>query len=301
MNDVPSGCFAILLPTDSEHKVLGYYFADKRVKFDLSSSLLLRLNLDHSKNEHNFLKLKDISFVSYKHVFKGKLARKAHGLIIGLLLYEEEKPEKFQSSLRNAASALEVSDFLSLSQTEFEEKLQEIYIEHLETLTDSLDPVALEESIKNRVKEMLSGSNKERKLADELLKKIQNGEHKKISEFYKTAEEALKVDDYDKATKFFKKSAEVADEFLEKDLTKVLNYKSKIANKIPVLNKNRDKTLQDAIIAIKNEDFNKAYIFFKRAAEISKELMEADKEEEYNLKSKALQDFYNADQKFKKK
>ncbi|MFX1236980.1 MAG: hypothetical protein ACFFAS_11295 [Promethearchaeota archaeon] len=298
---MPSGCFAILLPTDSDYKVLGYYFADKRIEFELSSSLLLRLNLDHSKNEHNFLKLKDVSIVSYKHIFKGKIARKAYGVIIGLLLYDEEKPEKFQVSLRNAAFALEVSDFISLSSSEFEEQLQEIYVEHLETLTDTLDPLALEENIKNRVKEMLGGSAKERKLADELLKKIQNGEHKKISELHKSAEDALKVEDYDKATKLLKKAADVAEEFLEKDLFKLLKYKSKIANKIPMLNKNREKVIQDAKAAIRGEEFNKAYIYFKRAAEISKQLMEAEKEEEYNLKSKALQDYYNADQKFKKK
>jgi hypothetical protein len=59
--------------------------------------------------------------------------------------------------------------------------------------------------------------------------------------------------------------------------------------------------IQDAKNAIKNENFRSAYIFYKKAADLSKELMQANKEEEYNLKSKALQDFYNADMKFKGK
>ena len=298
---MPSGCFVILLPSDSEYKILGYYYADKRIKFEITESFFLRLNLDHSKNEFNYLKLKDISIVSYLHEFKGKLSRKATGLILGLFLDENDKPEKFRTSLKNGAEALEVLDMLSISREDFETKLKDIYIEHLETLIESLDPDALKESIINRTKEMLSGSKKERATADELVKKIQNNEHIKISEYYNMAESALKVKEYDKASKNFQKAAEVAAELLENDLAKTLKHKSKISNKIPVLTKNREKIIQDAKSALKNENFRSAYIFYKKAAEMSKELMQADKEEEYNLKSKALQDFYNADVKFKGK
>ena len=83
---MPSGCFVILIPLDQDYKVLGYYFNDKRIKFEVTSDIFLRLNLDHSKNEFNFLKLKDILLLSHLHNLKGKLARKASGLIIGLLL-----------------------------------------------------------------------------------------------------------------------------------------------------------------------------------------------------------------------
>ncbi|MFX1275525.1 MAG: hypothetical protein ACFFAT_10830 [Promethearchaeota archaeon] len=298
---MPSGTFVILMPTDSDYKVLGYYFTDKRVEFEVTSDLFLRLNLDHSKNEYNFLKLKNLSLVSYLHNFKGRLSRKASGMILGLLLDEDEKPEKFRTSLKNAASAIEITDFISLSREDFEKKLEEIYVEHLETLIESLDPALLNESIINRAKEMLSGNKKDRQIADELLEKIQNKEHEKISEFYKQAEEALNTSDYDKAAKFFGKAAEVAEDLLEKDLAKTLKHKSKISNKIPLLTKNREKMIQDARAAIRTENFHSAYIFFKKAAELSKELMEADKEEEYNLKSQALKDYYTVDQKYGKK
>ncbi len=298
---MPNGTFAILLPTDSDYKVLGYYFVDKRINFEVTGDLFLRLHLDHSKNIYNFLKLKDILLLSYMHEFKGRLSRKASGMILGLILEEDEKPEKFQTSLKNAASALELIDFISLSQSEFETKLEEIYSEHLETIIESLDPALLNESIINRAKEMLSGNKKDRQVADELLEKIQNKEHEKISEFYKLAEEALNINDYDKAAKFFKKAAEVAEVLLEKDLARTLDHKSKISNKIPVLTKNRAKMVQDARAAIRIENFHSAYIFFKKAAELSKELMEANKEEEYNLKSQALKDYYTVDQKYKKK
>jgi len=295
---MPYGTFVILMPTDSDYKVLGYYFTDKRIDFKVTNDLFLRLHLDHSKNTYNFLKLKDVSLVSYMHEFKGRLSRKASGMIIGLIIDEDEKPEKFQTSLKNAASAIEITDFISLSREQFESKLEEIYVEHLETLVESLDPNLLNESIINRAKEMLSGNKKDRQVASELLVKIENKEHEKISEFYKLAEEALDVSDYDKAAKFLKKAADVAEELLENDLAKTLRHKSKISNKIPVIRKNREKMVQDARAAIRAENFHSAYIFFKKAAELSKELMEASKEEEYNLKSQALKDYYTVDQKY---
>ncbi len=301
LNKMPNGTFVILMPTDSDYKVLGYYFTDKRIDFEVTNDLFLRLHLDHSKNTYNFLKLKDVSLVSYLHEFKGgRLSRRASGMIIGLIIDEDEKPEKFQTSLKNAASAIEMIDFFSLSREEFEAKLEEIYVEHLETLIDSLDPSLLNESIINRAKEMLSGNKKDRQIASELLVKIENKEHEKISEFYKLAEESLDANDYDKAGKFFKKAAEAAEELLETDLSKTLKHKSKISNKIPILRKNRAKMVQDARAAIRTENFHSAYIFFKKAAELSKELMDANKEEEYNLKSQALKDYYTVDQKYRK-
>ena len=91
------GVFCILLPSESEFKDLGYYYTDKRVEFKVTSDLFLRLNLDHSKNEYTMLKLKDISFISYIHKFTGKLARKATGIIVGLVLDEDDKPDKFKT------------------------------------------------------------------------------------------------------------------------------------------------------------------------------------------------------------
>ena len=50
-----------------------------------------------------------------------------------------------------------------MSKANFKTSLKELYQEHLETITDILDPTALKESIINRTKEMLSGGKKERK------------------------------------------------------------------------------------------------------------------------------------------
>ncbi|MFX1338636.1 MAG: hypothetical protein ACFFDK_08505 [Promethearchaeota archaeon] len=298
---MPIGCFVILLNSESEYHVLGYYFKETKSDFKITSDLYLRLNLDHSKNQYSLLKLKDFHLISYIYKFKGKISRKALGLIVGILLSESDDPEKLRTPLKNTALALEQIDLLGMTKEQFETKLKEIYHEFLETLTDILDPNALKESIINRTKEMLSGGKKERRIAQELLEKIEGNVHTKITEYYQSAEDALKDLDYEKASKQYKKAAEVAEELLEKDLAKSLNERAKLSFNIPDLTKKRDNIVKEARNALKNENFHSAYIFYLRAAELSKELMQPEKEEEFSLKSKALQDIYLFEERMKKK
>ncbi|GAJ20667.1 unnamed protein product, partial [marine sediment metagenome] len=71
-----------------------------------------------------------------------------------------------------------------MNSEEFEPLLKDIYLEHLEPLIDILKPDALKDSVITITKFMLSGGKQERKIAQELLKKIEDGEHEKISEYY---------------------------------------------------------------------------------------------------------------------
>jgi len=298
---MPIGCFVILLESESEYNTLGYYFKEGKSDFKITSDLYLRLNLDHSKNEYTLLKLKDHHLVSYIYKFKGKLSRKAYGLIVGILLSESDDPEKLRTPLKKSAVALEQISLLDITKEEFEPKLKGIYLEFLETLTDILDPNALKESIINRTKEMLSGGKKERRIAQELLEKIEDNVHTKITDYYQSAEDALKDWDYEKASKQFKKAADVAEELLEKELAQSLNERAKLSFNIPDLTKKRDNIVKEARNALRNENFHSAYIFYLRAAELSKELMQTEKEEEYRLKSKALQDIYLFEERMRKK
>ena len=259
------------------------------------------MNLDHSKNEFNRLKLKDYIILSFIHKLKGKISHKASGIIIGLLLNEDDEPEKFKPSLTNSAAELESVNLLDISNIDFEKKLKEIYIEYLEALIDIMDPEVVKKDVINSTKNMLSGGKKERKIAQELLEKIEANVHIKISEYYKIAENALKSLDYDKSDKFFNKAAEVAEELLEDELAATLRERAKFSVNIPSLSKNLESIVQKARTALRKEDFHGAYTFYKEASDISKELMQTEKEEEYGLKSKALQDFYQVDQRFKKK
>jgi hypothetical protein len=299
---MPVGCFVILLPTDSDYKILGYYFKEGKTNFEITNDLFLRLNLDHSKNEYNLLKLKDTQIFSFQHTFKGKLSRKATGVIVGLLLSEEDKLDKFRSSLKEAAEALEMPslNILNKSKDDFEKILKDIYLEHLEPLIDILQPEALKKSIINITKFMLSGGKKERKTAQDLLEKIENGEHIKISECYETAENAAKSLDYAKAVKSYLKAGEIAEELYIMDIATSLKDKSRFYQQTPELSKEREKLVEEARNALRNEDFHTAYISYRKASEISKKLVEFEKEEEYRLKSEALRNFHEVDQKYRK-
>jgi hypothetical protein len=298
---MPAGCFVILLPTDSDYKILGYYFKEGNSEFEISNDLFLRLNLDHSKNEYNLLKLKENRIFSYSYKFKGKMGRKAIGIIIGMLLSEDDEPEKFRSSLKEAAEALEMPslNIVNTSKNTFETILKDIYLEHLEPLIDILQPESLKKSVINVTKLMLSGGKKERKIAQDLLEKIEANEHTKISEFYNEAEDALKLVDYGKAAKFYFKAGELAEQLYIMDIATSLKEKGQFSQQTPELSKEREKIVEEARNALRNEDFHTAYISYRKAGEISKKLVQFEKEEEYQLKSKALEDFYKVDQRYK--
>ncbi|MFX1455806.1 MAG: hypothetical protein ACFFDB_10575 [Promethearchaeota archaeon] len=299
---MPSGCFVILLPTDSDYQILGYYLKEGKSDFEISNDLFLRLNLDHSKNEYNLLKLKEQQIFSYNYKFKGKNARKALGIIFGVLLTEEDEIEKFRSSLKVAAEALEMPslNILNVDKDKFETILKDIYMEHLEPLIDILQPDQLKQSIINITKYMLSGGKKERKIAQDLLEKIESGEHMKVSELYIAAEDALKTQDFEKASKTYLKAADLAESLHILDVADSLKEKGEFSKLTPQMSKEREKLVEDARNFLRNEDFHNAYLSYRRASEISKKLVQFDKEEEYRLKSKALEDFHKVDQKFKK-
>ncbi|TFF88351.1 MAG: hypothetical protein EU550_01445 [Promethearchaeota archaeon] len=297
---MPRGSFVILLPLEADYKVLGYHFSDKRADFEITSNLFLRLNLDHSKNEYNTLKLQDTFVVSYLHKLAGKLGRKASGIIVGLLLFEDDKPEEFREALKKIAEGLAKFNLLDISKEDLEKKLKDLYEENLESEEDIMDESTIKNSIINNTKDLLSGGKKQRKLADELLKKVEAGVHKRITELYNEADNALKDDDYEKASKTFLKAAEIAEEFLLTELTETLKEKAKLSGNVPEMTKNLDVAAQKARNFLKNADFYNAYIWYKKASEIAKILMIPDKLEEYSLKSKALQEIYQIEQKFKK-
>ncbi|MGV9171273.1 MAG: hypothetical protein ACOC35_01720, partial [Promethearchaeia archaeon] len=268
------------------------------IGFEISSNLFLRLNLNHDKSDFSLIKLKDLNLVSYLYKFKGKLARKHKGFILGLLI-EEENLEKYRTALKSAAKALESKNIVDLSEKEFNVLLKRIYLKHLEQITDRLEADQIKESVINKTKDMLGGGKEERKIAQELLEKIEDEIHLKVSRYYNSAEEALKKKNYDKAAKLYRKAADNAEELREESLKKNLLEKSENAKRVPEMIEERDDAVEEARDYLRDEDFNKAYQWYKKASELSKELMQVKKEEEYRLKAKALQDFYRVDQRFK--
>ena len=300
---MPKGSFVIILPLDADYKVLGYYFKGTDPNFKITSDLFLRLNLDHSKDDYSLLNLKDQKIFSFLHHFSSKLSRKASSIIIGLLLNENDKPEKFRAPLKEGAEAIELLglEVLDMSEEEFGQILRDIYLEHLEPLVDILKPESLRENILNITKIMLSGGKKERKIAQDLVKRVEVGDYEKISELYNSAEGFRKTNEYEKAAKLYGKAYQLAEELYLLDIAESLKEKASFSTMIPELLKNRDKVVQEARSALRNEDFHSAYLAYKKASDLSKKLVDFQKEEEFRLKSKALEDFYKIDLKYQKK
>ena len=87
----------------------------------------------------------------------------------------------------------------------------------------------------------------------------------KVSEFYKTAESALKSLEYEKAAKSYLKAAELAEELYIMDIAASLREKGTFSQQIPEFSKERERIVQEARNALRNEDFHTAYTLYKKA------------------------------------
>ncbi len=294
------GGFCILLPLHSDYQILGQYI-EGGGEFQITSNIFLRLKLGLDRDEFNFLKTNTYDIFSYFHEFTGKKKLKASGLILGLYLEAEEDPEKFRSSLKDAAKSLEQLDLMNMEQKEFERDLKKTIQNVVEPLSDILNPEIMKKKIIDRTKALLSGGKTQRSLAHELLEKIEDKEHVKISKYCEAAEKEIEKKNYKKAAKKFQKAKQLSEELCGKDsrITKELQERVAISENIPEIIKERDETASEAREALKNEKFHEAYLLYHKASKLSKDLAQFDKEEEYRMKSKALNEFAKVDEKFK--
>jgi chorismate mutase len=300
------GSFCILLPLHSDYKILGTYFkgAEKH-DFELTDNIFLRLKLNHDKDKFNYLKFKEYEIFSYFHELTGKKKLKANGFILGVVLKDSEEPEKFKDSLTDASKSLEKFDLFEMSEQEFEKELKKLFeniIEPLSTLSDFINSETLKQKVINRTKDLLSGGKEKRELAQELLDRIEDDEHKKIAEYCKNAERALDKQSYKRAVKYFENALELSEELIGKDskIYQELEERVEFVKKIPSLKEDRDDIAEDARDALKDGNFHQAYLLYLKASKLSKKLVQFDKEEEYRLKAKALNDFAKVDKRFKK-
>jgi len=299
------GSFCILLPLHSDHKILGTYFKEpQKESFEITDNIFLRLKLNHDRNKFNFFKFKEYEIFSNLHTFKGKKKLKANGFILGLVLKDSEEPEKYRDSLNDAGKSLEELDLFNMSEQEFEKELKTIFenvIEPLSSLSDFISSEKIKQIIIDRTKDLLSGGKKKRELAQELLDKIEDDEHKKIAQYCKSGEKGLERQDYKKAIKNFEKALELAEELIGKNskIYQELQERVEFAEEVPSITEERDEIAEDAREALKDGQFHQAYLLYLKASKLSKKLIQFDKEEEYRLKAKALNDFSKVDQRFK--
>ena len=299
------GSFCILLPLHSDYKILGSYFKNPdEHDFELTDNIFLRLKLNHDRDKFNYLKFKEIEIFSYFHELTGKKKLKANGFILGVVLKDSEEPEKFSDSLTDASKSLEEFDLFEMSEEEFEKELKKIFeniIEPLSTLSDFINSETLKQKVIDRTKDLLSGGKEKRELAQELLDRIEDEEHEKIAEYCKDAERALDKQSYKRAVKYFGNALEITENLIGKDskIYQKLEERLDFVKKIPSLKEDRDDIAEDARDALKDGNFHQAYLLYLKASKISKKLVQFDKEEEYRLKAKALNDFAKIDKRFK--
>jgi hypothetical protein len=294
------GCFCILLPLHSDYEILGQYL-EGTDDIIITSNIFLRLKLGHDKNEFNFLKTKTYDIFSYYHEFSSKKKLKASGLIIGLYLEDEDEPEKFRASLKDAGKNLEQQDLFNMDKKQFNKKLKHIIQKIVEPLSDIINPETMKKKVIDRTKTLLSGGKTERNLAQELLEKIEDEEHVKISQYCEEGENQIEKKNYKKAAKNYKKAAELAGELCGEDsrISRDLQERLEFSEKIPELIEERDEAASTAREALKKEQFHEAYKAYYKASKLSKQLVQLDREEEYRLKANALKEFAKVDQQFK--
>jgi len=84
----------------------------------------------------------------------------------------------------------------------------------------------------------------------------------------------------------------------EKDLESMYKGKIQLAKKTPDLLKKCESLVEQAVNALKKGLFEKAQRAFKKAGDISEELMDSNHAEEYSLKAKALAEYNLVDKKY---
>jgi uncharacterized membrane-anchored protein YjiN (DUF445 family) len=222
------------------------------------------------------------------------------------VLKDSEEPEKYRDPLTDASKSLEELDLFGMSEQEFEKELKKVFekvIEPLSSLSDVINSETLKKRVIDRTKDLLSGGKEKRELAQELLDRIEDDEHEKISEYCKRGENGLDNQDYKKAIKNFEKALELSEELIGKNskIYQELNDRIEFAEKVPSITEERNEIAEDARDALKDGKFHQAYLLYLKASKLSKKLIQFDKEEEYRLKAKALNDFAKVDKRFKKK
>ena len=238
---MPQGCFLIAMQKNSEFEILGYFFKDQKHKTLISDDLLLRIRMNHSLKEINKIILENQIILSYSYEFHQKSQKYLQGIIIGLFLNMDEDVKSYISSLQTSAKILEDLDYSDIKSINIEEKIKEIYINYIEKLKDIVDSDNLKKIIIERTKTLLSGNIEDRKLAQELLGKIENGIHIEMNKIAKSAEEAIKNGEYEKAAKKYDIASKMAVDIYEDKLAKTLKEKAINTRHIPNIIKEREE------------------------------------------------------------
>ncbi len=296
---MPKGFFLIAMKKNSEFEILGYFFKDQKRQKPISDELFLRIRIDHNSKEINKITLENQIILSFLYKFHPKFQKYLQGIIIGLFLNMDEDVKSYISSLQTSAKLFEDLDYSDIKSLNIEEKIEDIYINYIEKLKDIVDSDNLKKLIIERTKTLLSGNIEDRKLAQELLGKIEDGIHIEMQKISKSAEEAIKNGEYERAAKKYDVVSKMAVEIYEDKLVKTLKEKAINTRQLPNIIKEREEVAEKARNSLKNDDFHTAYLLYRKAADLSEKLMDFERAEIYSMKSRALSEFHKIDKKYK--
>ncbi len=287
---MPLGCFLVTIDPVKGPKYAARFFEGGKDSYKLTDELLLRLQMVHSSKQQSTLTLEDSVLLTRSYEDRKNL------IIVVIVLTPLDKPESFLNGLKDSLQKL-VPKIASMKD-QLDKVLEELYFEYYRTPQVTLDSKKLEENIKEKAKKLLqSGKTKE---AEELLEKATKLKiPKKLYDTATKAENEIKKGDYEKAARFYLEAADYASELGEAALSEFLRDKAKNSQKLPQFTEQRNQAVSDARKALRDDKFELAAQLFRKAADLSNELLDAQKVEEYTLKAKALQEFASVEKKYR--
>lgn len=285
------GAFFLVVDQNAKIRTKIVYNAPNTPYIYLDDNELLKIRMGHSDKAFVLTILPEYQFYSYKKEVREK--RVSIQLITGVIISKEEDTAIHREPLKMAMDLF--MDHYGDSEDELKRILQESFIKYFDQPELILDKQEVEARLSDRIKEL----NKQGKFdeAARLLEKIKKIP-KKLYRAHDVAENALSKKDFEKAIKEFENAKQFAQELDEEELVKMYSSKIAFVKRIPSLLKKREKLLEKAMNGLRTDQFDKAQVYFKKAAEVSEELMEAQKAEEYALKAHALAEYLKVDRQF---
>ncbi|GAB4316558.1 MAG: hypothetical protein Kow0069_18830 [Promethearchaeota archaeon] len=291
MDAIPTGVVLIKVDPETGPALYAEHFEDPAKRVTCTKDFLLKVQLGHSDKVQNTLLHGDVVFVSHATHLKD------HSFIVGVFLEATDKPESFVQGLKNAAKTLEQHQ--GDSPEEVAVVLEDVFSRLFKTPTVALDIRSIDEHVKEKTKQLLkAGKTSE---AQALLQKVKQKVPQKLHSSAQKAQKAINKGDFDRAVRLYLEAAQYAEELEEGDLVKLLKDKAKLAKKIPELLERRDQFASEARKNLREEKFNRAALYYKKAADVSKELMDPEATEEFVLKANALAEFAKVDSRFRRK
>lgn len=288
---MPTGCFIIDIDAEGKSVLLGTHFDNEEDTIQIDDNLILQLQMGLMDKKLNVLTKPEYHLVSYIENYLK--TRKRHKLITTVVLKPSDSPENFREGVKLVTEIF--TNKPDMSEAEFKITLSDVYYSYFEIPTIALNKRELEDRLAKRVKDL----NKKMKFDEaknllEIVKKVP----RKLYQANRNAERAIKAEAWERAEREFTKAMKYAEQLQENDLAKEFFDKAKRMSSVPALKQQRDKIVDKARNALKNDKLVESYKLYREAASLSRKLFDTDAAEEFELKSDALAKFHEVHKKF---